>query len=269
MWGMNRARKCVHNAGDFFLTLEASSGFASRLNNTTCILAWKVVCDVIYVLAHFTSYTGIQSEVPGHSRSLLPQSWLGIADHTLLPYACLFEIVLGDFRSRKMFHIFRYWGRIKRVFGDMWQLSDDLVAVTKSLLKYSHSHSVLYCQGRLFGNIWIACKTKYIVLHLERKHLLAAFVFRCSFSARYSSISHEADSPLGLVFRCLCTSFKSLSLTSEGFSHVISYHCSSHAVLSVLIMVPYCVCFLWPLYSTGGWRSYPIYLFTAVPIALS
>jgi hypothetical protein len=64
----NSARKCVHKAGDFLLTMEASSGFASGLNNTTCILAQKIVCDVIYVLAHFTSYRGIQSEAPECSR---------------------------------------------------------------------------------------------------------------------------------------------------------------------------------------------------------
>lgn len=51
----------------------------------------------------------------------------------------------------------------------------------------------------------------------KKKHLSTAFVFRCSSSARNSSVSHEADSPLGLVFHCPCTSFKSLSLTSEGF----------------------------------------------------
>lgn len=63
-----------------FLTHYGSlSGFAYRINNTTCILVWKIVCDAVFVLAHFTSYTGIQLEVFKHSRffatSVLARRW--------------------------------------------------------------------------------------------------------------------------------------------------------------------------------------------------
>lgn len=70
--------------------MEASSGFGPRINNTICTLAQKMVCDVIYVLAHFNSCAGIQSEFskqPVLLTSVLVREWQIVLSFPVL--ACL------------------------------------------------------------------------------------------------------------------------------------------------------------------------------------
>lgn len=168
-----------------------------------------------------------------------------MADHTLLPFLCLFEMVLGDFRSRKVFWMFRSWGRINRIFGDMWKLSDDWwlwISLCWNTAIATHCCIVRGncfvtpgqpAKQNLFFSTWKETFADPICLHM--------FILCLEQYFPWGWLS------LWLVLHSPCVSIKSLSFQSEGFSYVQTCYCSSHAVTSVLMMFSYCVCFLWPL----------------------
>lgn len=186
-------------------------------------------------------------------------------DGTLVPYACLFDTLLGNLGSRKVFHMFRCWGRIQGIFGDMWQWSEDWWLWLK--LGWNTAMAFRCCMSGATLLLHLKSLQNKIYSSRPGKKIFADLIclevfFLCLERFPRGWLSSVTSS---LLF--LCRLQKPFPHIRRLFPVVQSYHSSSHALGQFSWWFP--IVFASSHHSNLQVDRDPIYLFTAIPITLS